>query len=359
MGILGLKPAQAKNLLPALYARREALKKEAESRRKIDYYFPDEGPYRRELYKKQVEFFAAGKVFKERMFMAGNRLGKSDAGSYEVACHATGEYPKWWVGRKFEGPVEIWAAGTTSETTRDIVQNKLLGGVGKEGTGMIPADAIIKTVPKRGGIADAIETIWVRHKAGGHSLIGLKSYQQGRESFEGTAKSVIWLDEEPPQDIYTECLFRTATTKGIVIVTFTPLSGMSEVVKGFLEPEKIESKEYKWHIQAGWKDVPHIEENERKALIATTPPYQIKARTEGEPSLGAGAIYPIAESEITCQVFSIPKDWPRAFAMDVGWNRTAALWGARDPGTGIIYIYSEHYAGQMEPARWRCRSAGR
>lgn len=215
---------------------------------------------------------------------------------------------------------------------------------------MIPADAIIKTVPKRGGIADAIETIWVRHKAGGHSLIGLKSYQQGRESFEGTAKSVIWLDEEPPQDIYTECLFRTATTKGIVIVTFTPLSGMSEVVKGFLEPEKIESKEYKWHIQAGWKDVPHIEENERKALIATTPPYQIKARTEGEPSLGAGAIYPIAESEITCQVFSIPKDWPRAFAMDVGWNRTAALWGAREPGTGIIYIYSEHYAGQMEPA---------
>jgi hypothetical protein len=135
MGILGLKPAQAKNLLPALYARREALKKEAESRRKIDYYFPDEGPYRRELYKKQVEFFAAGKVFKERMFMAGNRLGKSDAGSYEVACHATGEYPKWWVGRKFEGPVEIWAAGTTSETTRDIVQNKLLGGWGKKERG--------------------------------------------------------------------------------------------------------------------------------------------------------------------------------------------------------------------------------
>jgi terminase large subunit-like protein len=103
-------------------------------------------------------------------------------------------------------------------------------------------------------------------------------------------------------------------------------------------------------VQAGWKDVPHLDGEERRKLIANTPPYQIKARTEGEPALGAGAIYPIDESEITVPDRAVPEQWPRAFGMDVGWNRTAVVWGARDPGSGVIYLYSEHYQGQGEPA---------
>ncbi len=84
--------------------------------------------------------------------------------------------------------------------------------------------------------------------------------------------------------------------------------------------------------------------------MANTPTYQIKARTEGEPALGTGAIYQIAESDITVPDRAIPEDWPRAYGMDVGWNRTAVVWGARDPGSGVIYLYSEHYQGQGEPA---------
>ncbi len=43
--------------------------------------------------------------------------------------------------------------------------------------------------------------------------------------------------------------------------------------------------------------------------------------------------------------------WPRAFGMDVGWNRTAVIWGARDPSTGVIYLYSEHYRGMGDSLR--------
>ena len=82
----------------------------------------------------------------------------------------------------------------------------------------------------------------------------------------------------------------------------------------------------------------------------STPPYQIKARTEGEPALGAGAIYPIDEDEVRVPDRPIPEEWPRAYGMDVGWNRTAVVWGARDPGSGVMYLYSEHYQGQGEPA---------
>jgi phage terminase large subunit-like protein len=306
-----------------------------------------------------MEFFAAGSKFGERLFMAANRIGKSDAGAYEVTCHLTGNYPAWWKGRRFTSPVEVWACGTNSETTRDIVQAKLLGRVDSVGTGMIPGDLISNPTPRRSGLAGALEGALVRHASGGNSILNLKTYEQGRSSFEGTAKHVIWCDEEPPMDCYTEMLYRTVTTRGIVFTTFTPLQGMSDVVKSFMEPEKEESKQYKWYIQAGWQDVPHLDEDEKKRLLATTLPYLIDARTKGEPALGVGAIYPISESDVSCDPFAIHETWPRVYALDVGWNRTAAIWGARDPGSNVIYLYSEHYQGQGEPASHALAIKGR
>ena len=282
--------------------------------------------------------------------MAANRVGKSEAGAYEVTCHLTGLYPPWWEGRRFSEPVEVWACGTNSQTTRDIVQAKLLGPVQEPGTGMIPNHLILSCTAARGGLAGAIETALVRHVSGGQSILGLKTYEQGRQSFEGTAKHVIWCDEEPPADCYTEMLFRTITTKGILLVTFTPLQGMSDVVKGFLEPETDEATTVKAVVQAGWDDVPHLDEAEKRAVIATTPPYQVAARTTGEPALGSGAIYPIAEADIVVPTRAIPPTWRRVYGMDVGWNKTAVIWAAEDPGSGVLELYSEHYMGQGEPA---------
>lgn len=100
----------------------------------------------------------------------------------------------------------------------------------------------------------------------------------------------------------------------------------------------------------GWDDVPHLDEKTKAELLAATPPYLRDARSKGIPSLGAGAIYPIPESEITVPFFVIPDYWPRAYALDVGWNRTAALWGAWDPNDWICYLYAVHYRGQAEPS---------
>lgn len=176
--------------------------------------------------------------------MAGNRIGKTEgAGGYETTLHLTGEYPDWWEGRRFDRPVKWWAAGKTNETTRDIVQAKLFGPIdyssgrkGVGGTGLAPGAAIGDITWKQ-GVADLIDTIKVRHKSGGWSILGLKSYQQGRGAFEGTEQDGVWLDEEPPIDIYGECLIRTATTDGLVILTFTPLEGMSQTVMSFLPAE--------------------------------------------------------------------------------------------------------------------------
>lgn len=241
MNVDNLSPAQREAMLASIELEL--------SRRKIDSMYPETGPLRRELYPKHMEFFKAGATYRERCAMAANRVGKTEGmGGYETALHLTGRYPEWWEGRRFDRPVRFWAAGKTNETTRDIVQNKLFGpvvgsGTSKcfSGTGLVYADCIERVGWKQ-GVTDLADTVYVKHVSGKFSELGLKSYQQGRGSFEGTERDGIWLDEEPPLEIYSECLIRTATTNGIVYITFTPLEGTTGTVMMFLEGEQ-EAKE--------------------------------------------------------------------------------------------------------------------
>lgn len=208
------------------------------SRRRIDTYFPDTGPFRRELYVKHQEFFRAGALHRERLFMAGNRVGKSDTGLYEDVLHLTGEYPAWWEGRRFDSPIEAWVAGETGSTTRDILQLKLLGRWGEFGTGLLPFDSIVDYSSKR-GLPEAVDSLYIKNAFGGVSMLGFKAYSEGRGNFQGTAKHLIHFDEEPAMDVYSEALLRTmivpgTTLGGLMVVTFTPLQGWTDVVSAFL-----------------------------------------------------------------------------------------------------------------------------
>lgn len=199
----------------------------------------------RHKYPKHLEFFRVGADYPERCAMCANRVGKTfGMGGFELAAHLTGEYPAWWEGRRFSTPTSTWAAGKGYETTRDIMQLTLLGQVTSsggrkavDGRGVIPGHLLGQPTWKS-GVADLVDTIPVKHVSGGWSDLSFKSYEQGRGSFEGTGKHAIWLDEEPPLDVYNECLIRTATTRGIIFITFTPLEGMSEVVISFLPADQ-------------------------------------------------------------------------------------------------------------------------
>tara|TARA_R110000824_G_scaffold401790_1_gene616465 strand:- start:48557 stop:49387 length:831 start_codon:yes stop_codon:yes gene_type:complete len=234
----------------------QAVEREIEQFDKFKHLFPDETQHigefsfwARHLYAKHMEFFRLGKDIRSRCFMAANRVGKTfSAGGYEMTCHLTGLYPKWWEGRRFKHPIRAWACGKSNETTRDIVQTTLLGDIkyngarkGVDGSGVIPRSKIgvdQGQLTWKQGVADLIDTIKIKHVSGGWSKLGFKSYQQGRGSFEGTAQHVVWDDEEPPMEIYGEQVIRTATTKGIIMITFTPLQGMSDVVQQFLPDDE-------------------------------------------------------------------------------------------------------------------------
>ena len=181
-----------------------------------------------------MAFFAAGVEHNERCFLAANRVGKTVAGAFETTCHAIGEYPDWWVGRRFEGPTDGWCAGDTNETTRNIIQMALLGPFLDFGTGMIPHRCVIGEPTRRQGLAEAVDTIRVQHSSGGISQIGLKAYEAGRAKFQGTSKHYCWIDEEPPEDVYDEILLRLMTLDGLLMATFTPMKGLSAIALRYL-----------------------------------------------------------------------------------------------------------------------------
>lgn len=294
-----------------------------------------------------MDFFRAGATHSERAAIAGNRVGKSyGIGGFEVAIHATGLYPDWWEGRRFDKPVNIIAAGDTHTTTRDIVQEILLGPISDEGTGLIPGDLIADKI-RKSHVRDAYEKIIVKHVSGGASEIKLMAYEQGRKIFQGVKADIVWFDEESDRSIWEEAMMRTMTTSGIGILTYTPLTGWSQLVTAFLAPDKSDDR---YSIGIGWDDVPHLTAEQKERMISKCEPHLVEARSKGIPSLGSGAIYPILDDRIVVDDFSIPEHWPRAFGMDVGWNWTAAVWGALDRDTDTLYIYHTYKAGKAEPA---------
>lgn len=202
----------------------------------------DRTPICRVLYAKHLAFFAAGKTYRERLFLKANRVGGTAAAAYEITCHLTGIYPHWWAGRRFADAGEWWASGRTGITTRDIVQLELYGAWQAPKTGMLPAHLILHTSPKS-GIPQALDTIWVKHVTGKTASLQFKSFEQGRTGFEGTAKQGIWLDEECEEDVVGECLLRTMTTDGMLIYTFTPLQGLTTFVEGYIEQADMHSQD--------------------------------------------------------------------------------------------------------------------
>lgn len=106
----------------------------------------------------------------------------------------------------------------------------------------------------------------------------------------------------------------------------------------------------KFVVNLTWQDAPHLSETDKKQLLDSYLPHERDARSKGYPQLGSGAIYPVVEDDILCQPFKIPDKWPRACGMDVGWKKTAAIWGAYNQKEDCWYLYSEYYRGYAEPS---------
>lgn len=291
---------------------------------------------------KQLAFHNASHRF--RAFMGGNRTGKTYCGAAEVSMHATGIYPSWWAGKRFSQAVDCWVATDSFSSLKNAIMPLYLGGATELefGTGTLPKERI-ESWRQNPHVPGSLESVRVKHISGGVSTIYFKSYEQGRDKFQGAKIGVIHLDEEPPQDIFAECAMRMAATNGCLLLTMTPLKGMSDVCLRFLEGN---DQEFYFYIQASWQDNPYLSEEDIRMLRAGSEPHMLEAREKGIPSIGHGRVYPIMEEQILVEPFELPSHFRYAFGMDFGWNNTAAVFGAYDDNTDTLYLFDCYKQGE-------------
>jgi phage terminase large subunit-like protein len=300
-------------------------------------------------YAKQREFHTAGALpVYERLFMAGNQLGKTVAGAAEMAIHLTGRYPSWWQGRRWDSAISALAGSESAELTKVGVQRLLVGPPEQEGewgTGFIPKDAILDT-SRKAGVPDALDSVIVKHVNGGASRLGFKSYDQGRAKWQADTVDYVWFDEEPPEDVYSEGRTRTNATKGSVTLTFTPLKGMSNVVRRFLT----EKSQHRHVTTMTIRDVEHFTPEDIKRIEGGYLEHERDARTSGIPILGSGRVFPVSDAQVLVSPFRVPDHWPRLGGLDFGWDHpTAAVEVAWDRDHDIVYVLREHRASKMTP----------
>ncbi len=204
---------------------------------------------------------------------------------------------------------------------------------------MIPRDRIVNVTWTR-GITKAVDTVTILHKTGGHSVIKFKSYEQGREAWQADTIDWVWFDEEPPDDVYSEGLARFTATDGMAFMTFTPLKGMSTVVKRFKQQED----PLRGEVIMTAHDAKHITPKMLEAMLAKYPVHEHECRINGVPMAGEGRIYQFSEEVLKVEPFNIMDHWTHIIGLDVGHGNhpTAAVWIAHDRDTDTAYLYKTY-----------------
>jgi hypothetical protein len=316
-------------------------------------------------------FHTLGNQASIRLLLAANRIGKTYSCLAEFAMHATTTYPPSWEGYRYtKKNLTLWVGGLTSFEAEDLTKRLF------EGSGNDPAFIHESLVVYRNRKDRRYK---IRNGNGGITNIAVKTYggreQQNELSTWKAAKvDCILLDEQPTMSVFSECCMRIMNTSpddhGMIIIAAT-CTQFTPFVLGFTQRiEKVtvtrEGKDYveekqvnissgeigdgKVFLLAGWDDAQHLDDQQKKNMLANMLPAEIDARTKGMPSIGSGMVYPVLEELITCHSFEIPEHYAHIVGMDFGWtDPTALTFGALDRDRGILYVYFEYSVSGKTP----------
>lgn len=303
----------------------------AASRPTIFMYVPHE---------KQVRFHRARE--QGRLYIGGNRSGKTVGGVVEDIFRLRGEHP-------FQ-PVPPAP-----------VRGRVVGVSFQEGIKEILLPEFAKWLPP----SDLINGSWEDSYSKGDRKLTLAnestcefmSYDQELQKFAGTSRHFVHFDEEPPKDIFEECRMRLIDTAGHWHITMTPVDGMTWIyddvfTKGLVPGGNIAI------IQIDSAENPYISEAELENVIGDLDEDTKKARKEGKfvnfgglafsefnpdihiiPALSEEKLYRLRNTDI----------WTQYASMDHGLkNPTAWLWHAAskpgpNPEDGVVITFDELY----------------
>jgi len=287
-----------------------------------------------------------------------HNTGKTESGAIKAVFYALGEsirpYLKDWsedlreqyepLITRFGGkPTRGWVCSVSFEVQRDVTQKKILGDVETGIPGLLPLREIKKITYRSTGIIDTI-------RLNNGSLIGFKSYDQGREKFQGSSQHYVWMDEEGPKDIYTECQMRLMDTEGDMFGTMTPLSGMTYVYDTiYLNDSKpIEKRDDEiFCMMMQWDDNPHLSTKEKKRLETSLDEAELEARKYGRfimPGKCSFNIGRIAEMQDKCY------DGERGNLVWTSPAKTQVYWVPDEKGEYEVWFHPEPVAEYLIPA---------
>lgn len=302
------------------------IEKEQEKRKKSDKLA------RYKPHKKQIAFHKCKK--RNRWVFGGNRTGKTECGAVECVYMARGIHPY----RKNKDGVIGWVVSLSMQVQRDVAQKKVLSYVRPDWIEDVVMLSGRKDSPEYG----VIDLLKIKNVFGGISIIGFKSCDQGREKFQGSSLDFVWFDEEPPKEIYEECMMRVIDRRGDIFGTMTPLKGLT-FIHDEIYLNKGNSKEV-WCEFMEWKDNPFLSKAEIKALSSCMSDDVLETRQLGRFKSSAGLVYKEFDENLhVIEPFTVPADWQDIVSIDPGLNNPlAAHWYAIDYD-GNVYVVAEHY----------------
>jgi len=279
------------------------------------------------IHQKQQEFFK--NKSRNRWIFGGNRTGKTWAGAFEAVKWATSKTG-----------TDGWVVSLSTQVQRDVAQRKILEILGSQGLKLgIDFDCVMlkgkSDAPER-GVIDFISIL------ANKSRIGFKNCEQGREKFQGTGLDWVWFDEEPPEDVYEECLMRTLDRGGYVWGTMTPLKGRTWVYHRIFMNLSNEI----WTANWEWSDNPYLCKKEIKRMEGNYSSDTLESRRYGRFMEGTGLVFTeFGEENIkkNVSVSSQKNTWVyTGISIDPGYtNPTAVLWFGID-GDSNIFVIDEY-----------------
>lgn len=280
---------------------------------------------------KQLKFHESQK--RRRLYIGGNRSGKTTGGIIEDIWWALGEH-------KFRSTPEPPIRGRiTSVSFTDGIEAVIIPELSR----WIPIGRL-----KGGSWYTAYDKSERVLTFANGSFIELRSYDQDVEKFAGTSRHFIHMDEEPPKDIYNECMARLVDTGGSAWLTMTPLDGMTWVFDDLYEPAIAGDNPLIDVITVEMGENPHLNEGEVDLYLGSLDENERKARGKGEFVQMGGLVYKMFSDEIhVIDEFEVPKDWLWVGSMDHGLNSPTAWLHQAVDREGTAFTVWEHYKRNM------------
>jgi terminase large subunit-like protein len=313
---------------------------------------------------KQRRFHELGETKRRRLFLGGNRSGKTTAGRYEALAHAygyrfwqvpdlqlgpDGDLPpreavpsKYWVRRQDGIPVRVPNVGMCCSglpRQRGIGQN-IFPGLYEA----LPAAVRQKCHVMRGqgSVPDLMDL-----PNGSRIMFGTD--EQDPMTFEGFILDWCWVDEPISQSVYNALWARLIDYQGPVWFTLTPLEVKCAWLYHSLyltTPDDVGIVEVS-QSENPFMTADKIEEFRKGGEYTEQ---ELSARQHGTFQFLGNRVYHLFDPSIhICKAFLPPKDWVHGLVVDPHHRRPAYMvWFAFNPQSKTYHFYREWPAAPVE-----------